>query len=403
MRILLSEGQSTSAREAVTALGLSGHEVEVADPSALCFCRFSRFVRKVHRVPPIASDPLGYLDAVVAILRTARFDVLVPIHEQGYAFAKAPRRLTPLTAVALPSFDAYDAVFRKYNFSRLLAELGISQPPTQKVASIDQLRQRPFPFLLKADIGTASRGTWVVHNGRELEEALARSRHVAGELLVQEFMSGDVEHAQAVFAQGKMIAIHGYRQVARGVGGGEAIKESVARTNVQDDLARIGHRLRWHGAFSVDYIYSGGTPYYIDGNPRLVEPMSALLAGVDLMGLLLDVSAGKEVSGELVTGRPGVRTRLAMQAILGTARASGSRLSILQELVELAAGRGRYRNSTEELTPFRIDALSAVPLVMTTLIALVNPGLAASLPSRGWGAQLLTHQSADAIRDWPDQ
>ena len=168
-------------------------------------------------------------------------------------------------------------------------------------------------------------------------------------------MSGDVEHAQAVFAHGKMMAIHGYRQIARGVGGGEAIKESVRRTEVQSGLTRIGHRLRWHGALSVDYIYSDGTPYYIDGNPRLVEPMSASLAGVDLVGLLIDVSAGKEEGRGLLVGRPGVRTRLAMQAILGTARASGSRLSILRELVELAAGRGRYRNAAEELTPFRVQ------------------------------------------------
>ncbi len=185
----------------------------------------------------------------------------------------------------------------------------------------------------------------------------------------------------------------------------EAVKQSrkvFAGRSVQSGLTRIGQRLRWHGALSVDYIYSDGTPYYIDGNPRLVEPMSASLAGVDLVGLLLDVSAGKEEGRGLLVGRPGVRTRLAMQAILGTARASGSRLSILRELVELAAGRGRYRNATEELTPVRTDALSAVPLVATALIALYNPRLAASLPSRGWGAQLLTYQSADAIRDWPE-
>ena len=392
MRVLLSEGQSTSAREAVTALGLAGHEVEIADPHTLCFCRFSRFVHRVHRVPPIATDPRGYLESMLAILQTGRFDVLLPIHEQGYAFAKAARRVTPLAGVALPEFDAYDAVFRKLGFSRLLGELGLPQPATEKVVSIDQLKQRPFPFLIKMDIGTASRGTWAIHGPAQLEEALSRSASEAGELLVQEFMTGEVGHAQAVFAHGRMIGIHGYRPIARGAGGGAAVKESVRRSDVESDLSRIGQRLRWHGALSVDYLCSGGRPHYVDCNPRLVEPMSASLAGVDLMGMLLDVSVGREAGREVVVGRPGIRTRLAMQAVLGTALSSNSRLSIIRELFRLAAGRGLYRDAVEELTPFRKDPPSAVPLAMATLIVLVNPGFAASLPSRGWGGQLLTHE-----------
>ena len=61
MRILLSEGASTSAREAITALGLAGHHVEVCDPDPHCLARFSRFVRKLHRCPPLGADPQGYL------------------------------------------------------------------------------------------------------------------------------------------------------------------------------------------------------------------------------------------------------------------------------------------------------------------------------------------------------
>ena len=43
LRVLVSDGSSTSAREAVTILGLSGHHVEVCDPSRYCLARFSRF------------------------------------------------------------------------------------------------------------------------------------------------------------------------------------------------------------------------------------------------------------------------------------------------------------------------------------------------------------------------
>ena len=39
LRVLVSEGNSTSAREAVTILGLSGHHIEVCDPAPFCLTR----------------------------------------------------------------------------------------------------------------------------------------------------------------------------------------------------------------------------------------------------------------------------------------------------------------------------------------------------------------------------
>jgi len=88
MRILLSEGASTSAREAITALGLRGHHVEVCDPDPHCLGRFSRFVRKFHHCPPLGTDPHGYLAFILDLISGGQFDVLLPIHEQGLLFAK---------------------------------------------------------------------------------------------------------------------------------------------------------------------------------------------------------------------------------------------------------------------------------------------------------------------------
>ena len=86
LRVLVSEGNSTSAREAITILGLAGHIVEVCDPSPVCLGRFSRFVGKFHRCPGLRDDPAGYLAFVEKLLAERPFDVLLPIHEQGFLF-----------------------------------------------------------------------------------------------------------------------------------------------------------------------------------------------------------------------------------------------------------------------------------------------------------------------------
>src|ERR1700760_782371 len=107
LRVLLSEGSSTSAREAVTILGLAGHHVEICDPSPWCLSRYSRFVRKFHRCPGLRTDPAGYLAFVERLIDSGDFDVLLPTHEQGFLFARMQSRLQGRIGVALPAFSSY--------------------------------------------------------------------------------------------------------------------------------------------------------------------------------------------------------------------------------------------------------------------------------------------------------
>jgi predicted ATP-grasp superfamily ATP-dependent carboligase len=401
LRVLLSEGSSTSAREAITVLGLAGHIVEICDPSQVCLGRFSRFVSKFHRCPGLRDDPAGYLSFVEKLLAERRFDVLLPIHEQGFLFARVKQRLETRVGLALPVFESYRAAHSKAGFSRLLDELRLPQPATRIVTSPGELRDAVrFPCVVKTSIGTASRGIWFVRDETALTMALQElgaKDAFAGEVLVQNLVAGATEKAQAIFSHGKLLGFHAYRQIAAGAGGGEAIKQSVRRPGVRADVATIGERLGWHGALSVDIIMpEQGSHLFIDCNPRLVEPMSAYLAGLDLVELLLEVSSGKTPSAAPAS-REGVRTHLAMQALLGCAAQGGTRREIFRECILVAARRGPYADSVEELTPVRRDWISAVPLAMTALALLANPKLAGTLATKGWGAHLLGIESIRLI------
>jgi predicted ATP-grasp superfamily ATP-dependent carboligase len=394
LRVLVSEGNSTSAREAITILGLSGHHIEVCDPAPFCLSRFSRFVAKFHRCPAMRADPAGFLRFVEQLLASGHFDVLLPIHEQGFLFARVLSRLQARAGLALPDFESYRLAHSKAGFSRLLDRLNLPQPATRIVASESELRAAiRIPCVVKTSVGTASRGIWFVRDERDLQSALqelsARGAY-DDEVLVQDLVAGTTEKAQGVYCRGELLGFHAYRQVAAGAGGGEAIKQSVDRPQVRAHLATIGEKLAWHGALSVDFIMPdvGGAPLLIDCNPRLVEPMSAYLAGTDLVGLLLRISLGKTPDA-LPESREGVRTHLAMQALLGCASRNGTRREILRECWNLWTGAGPYADSTEELTPVRLDWISMVPSAMIALLLLAAPKLAATLATRGWGAHLL--------------
>jgi predicted ATP-grasp superfamily ATP-dependent carboligase len=400
LRVLLSEGSSTSAREAITVLGLAGHHVEVCDPSPWALARFSRFVKKLHRCPPLRDDPDRYLAYVERLLASHTFDVLLPTHEQGFLFARVQKRLTPGVGLALPSFESYRTAHSKAAFSRLLSTLRLPQPATRIVTSERALREAVrFPKVVKTSVGTASRGIWFVREANDLERAvreLVEGNAFVGEVLVQELLDGTVEKAQSVFCRGKLLGFHAYRQVLPGIGGGEAIKESVGRPAMRDMLAKIGERLAWHGALSVDYLMPAhdSMPRLIDCNPRLVEPMSAYLAGTDLVGLLLQVSRG-ETPEPLPDSRTGVRTHLSMQALLGLASRGGTRRDLLRECWRLGRARAPYAESLEEMTPVQSDRFSALPLAMTAALLLARPKSAMTLARGGFGAHLL---SLDSIR-----
>lgn len=394
LRVLLSEGGSTSARQAITVLGLAGHHVEICDPSPLCLGRFSRFVRAVHRCPPLRRDPAGYLDFVTELLAARRFDVLLPIHEQGLVFARAVDRIAALIGVALPSYGSYRTAVTKAGFSRLLKTLGLPQPPTRIVTAEAELREaaRP-PCVIKTSVGTASRGVWRVIDQATLDRAvreLVASDGFAGEVLVQDFVAGRIEHAQAVFDRGALLALHAYRQVASGAGGGPARKLSTRSDEIRQDVATIGATLGWHGALSFDLIrpVTDARPLYIDCNPRLVEPMSAQLAGLDLVDLLLRLSLGEHPPAA-APSRDGVRSHLGMQVLLGCALGGGTRRDVMRECARLMLRQPPYAGSAEELTPVRQDWSSVVPLAATALILLAQPSRAAALAAKGWGDHLL--------------
>jgi hypothetical protein len=402
LRVLVSEGSSTSSREAVTILGLSGHHVEVCDPSPWCLSRFSRFVRKFHRCPGLRNDPAGYLALIEQLLADGKFDVLLPTHEQGFLFARVAHRIAGRAGIALPAFENYRQAHSKAGFSRVLDRLEVPQPLTRIVTSAQAVRDAiRFPAVVKTSVGTASRGIWFVHSADDFEGALrdlAASDAFTSEVLVQDLIAGTTEKAQSVFCRGQLIGFHAYRQVAAGIGGGEAIKQSVSRPVVRTYLEKIGQALDWHGALSVDYLMRSDNdpPLLIDCNPRLVEPMNAYRSGVDLVGLLLRISLG-ETPEALPASINGVLTHLAIQALLGCGARGGTRRDIVRECRYLVARRGPYAGSSEELMPVQLDWLSAVPLAMTAALLLASPKLAVKLARGGFSAHLLDLRSIRAI------
>ena len=410
IRVLVSEGSSLSAREAITALGTAGCHVEVCDPNGLCLARFSRFVKRLHRCPHFASDPVGYYRFVRDLLKAGPFQVLYPAHEQAFLFARQREALSGLVGVPVPTFDAIEKVQGKVATVATFAALEIPTPPSEIVHDQAELPSAVarvgLPCYVKADIGTASGGVWRVTDetsfGDALRGLISQNAFEAG-VVVQAHAPGAFERAYAIADHGRLIAVHTVRQLLAGPRGGDIQKVSVDRPGVRAHVAQLADGLGWHGAMTLDYLHdeAGNTARFIEVNPRLAEPGNAVLSGLDLPMLLVRLALGERLD-EQPLGRIGVRTHMAIQAIVMAAAGGASRSEILRTIAALIQKTGRFRDSRESLTPTRIDPLSVIPAAGAVAIALfIRPTAWEWLAAKQVSSYALTQPAAQAIREMP--
>jgi len=406
-RVLLSEGSSTSAREALYALG-PHYTIDILDPSPFCQARFSRYVRRWHRCPAYAKEPLAYLKFLVELLRKERYDVFFPTHEQAYLVARAEKLLRPLVGIATPAFSAVDRVQDKAKFAQLCAELDIPQPKTAIVRTRSELK-RAFapPQFIKPAHGTAGQEVTLVRQQSELQAAgdrLEAAGLLDGEhdVLVQEAVTGPQEDIGVFFQDGRLLSYFGARTLQVGVGGSPMARSSIRRPEAAEHMARLGRHLNWTGPIGLGYILDvrDGQPKFIDANPRIGETFHGLLAGVNGPDLCVRMALGEQLQ-PIPPGKEGVRTYPGMINLISAALESGSRLGVLRELLRQWRGSGIYENAENGIMRLPEDGWSVIPATAVAGLLLASPAAARRLVAKTVENYSLPGEAAAGIRDLP--
>lgn len=269
----------------------------------------------------------------------------------------------------------------KVSACKALADTGLQQPGSVVLVSgMEALEQCEalLPAYVKTPIGTASTG--VRRAGTPSELASIVADYVAqgyfengGKLLVQKEIQGSLIMVCGVFDYGRLKAWHACVRVREGIAGGASKKVSLPLPILGEDLQALGDLLNWHGALSLEALLEDGRPLYVDVNPRIVEPTNGLLAGVDLVEELLDVSLGKEVESRPPKhGIEGVETH---QLILAMMKATEEgRVMLLVEVFKALMGLDQYRGSVEELTPLEGDVVRSLLLLVCLFLGLIVGG-----------------------------
>ena len=404
--VLLSEGSSLSSRRAITALGPLGYQIDVCDPNPACIGRFSNFVRRFHRCPTWSENPSDYLDFIFHRLNRGRYDVLLPVHEQAFLFSAVRDQLVSKVGITISDFSSFALLQSKAAFAGLLANLGLPHPRTNLVNSRSQLEgMSHFPYYVKAPYSTAGCGVWRIDNVEDRSQAIStleKQGLLTGrtDIVVQDVAIGVLCQAQAVFEQGRLVAVHCTSQQAEGIGGSQSARLSVDHPVVRQHLAMLGRHLDWHGPLTLDYLFDPATeePAYIEANPRLVEPMNAVMSGVNIAEVLIRLSLGESFGQEPVKiGRFGVRSHSLLATLLGLADRGESRLRLVNEAFSAILKHGAYKDSLEDLTPITTDWQSLIPMAFVGLQLLESPARAKQIAGRAVSTYALTQEAVEKI------
>jgi predicted ATP-grasp superfamily ATP-dependent carboligase len=407
LTILLTEGASSSARQALYALGPQ-HTIDVLDPSPWCQCRFSRLVRRWHRCPSFARDPCAYLTYLGRILAQNHYDVLFSTHEEVFLLARVREKLLQMVASALPEFSAVVQLISKLKFVELLDRLQLPHPESTVIRTRAEIGAwNRFPQYLKLEMSTAGQGVRLVQSRHEMQAALdalaASGKWADGEpLLLQRPAEGQQAVARAVFRRGQLVGVHMSELRVRGVGGSAVARASCLHPPVVDHLRQIGERLAWHGPLFVDYFYdpATNTPYYVEADPRIGDTANATLSGVNVCQQCVDVAMDCD-TGQALEQSHSVSSHAGFLLLISRALEGASRRDILAEMRRQWRRQGIYTDSVDEMTQVRADWLSAVPYAWIATRLLVSPKSAARIVRRTVENYSLSQEAASRISQMP--
>ncbi len=265
--------------------------------------KLSRYCRLPFDYPVSTAGADAFVDAVREFAREHCIDLVVPITDWTLQPLSEQREsFQGISCVALPPREAVTAAADKFHTVELARSLGIGVPRTWLIQSAAEIASLPEALLLvikdrfsvrwrdgKAIFGSVSYAV----GKREVERLVSERLHVAGDVLVQEFVSGKGIGLSFFIAEGEVYLPFAWERI-REVdprGSASSCRRSIS---VDDKLGSLSSRLMqaigFQGIAMVEYkALSDGSAVLMEINGRPWGSIGLPIAsGIDYPRYLID-------------------------------------------------------------------------------------------------------------------
>jgi predicted ATP-grasp superfamily ATP-dependent carboligase len=284
-RILVLDGHSAAALPVTRSAGRAGHWVAVgANRGVFAAAKLSRYCRMVLDYPVSTSEAQAFVQSILEFVRANQIDLVVPLTDWTLGPLSVEReRFSGLCPLAMPSHSAIEFASDKFRTIELAQEVGIGVPKThlvQSLADLSGLKEFEFPAVVKDRFSVR----WIqqkavfgvvayAYSPQDLQKRVADRLEKAGDVLVQEFVSGQGIGFSCFVAGGKSFLPFQWLRVREVDPRGSA---SSARKSISLDDALVSqsqqliNRMGFEGIAMVEYKRTSDGPLIlmeVNGRP----------------------------------------------------------------------------------------------------------------------------------------
>lgn len=305
IRVLVLDGAGKQTLAMVRGLKEIGCEVTVLCKSKLDACYASNLPDHRLLLPEMAEINDRYIEKLLELVSTGRYDVLMPIGELSTnPVTQHEEEFRPYVKIACAPRETYIKAFNKQITFDTAMENGIPCPYTRhsKQDLEDYLSHCTFPIIIKPRQGLGSIGFHKFETEQEFRERLADPSFDPDEYVIQEFVEFENRIGTNLFMDQKgnictSYAVDVLRWFPIDAGAGVLIV-TVDAHEVLQHAGSLLKALQWKGFANVAFMIDKKT-----GEPRLLEingriPASvkmAYLCGCNISRQLLEMVYDQDV------------------------------------------------------------------------------------------------------------
>jgi protein-tyrosine-phosphatase/predicted ATP-grasp superfamily ATP-dependent carboligase len=229
---VLVVGDDTRAFLAIVrSLGRQGVAVHAAPTNFCSPALHSRYLEKVHLLPPPTDDGAAWLSALESLIRAERFSLVIPCTDRSLLPLHAHRRrFAGLTRLAIPAPEHIDVLFDKMRTREVAASLGIGLArgfcPDRPPNAGDVFGQLGSPVVVKPrrsvdpDALHRQEQVQIVATPAELEAAVAD--RALGSYFLEAFFPGFGLGVSVLADRGAILQAFQHHRVHQAAGGGSS-------------------------------------------------------------------------------------------------------------------------------------------------------------------------------------
>jgi carbamoyl-phosphate synthase large subunit len=216
-------------------------------------------------------------------------------------------------AILGTSPDSIDAAEDRFRFAAVLDELGIPQPESATVRSLEEARRAAskltYPILVRPSYVLGGRAMVIVYDDLSLEGYFNDAVEASPEhpVYVDRFLEAAFEVDVDAVSDGDHVVIGGIMEHIEqaGIHSGDSscvlptyLVDEAALATIRDYTRKIARALGVRGLLNVQYAVRDGDVYVLEANPRASRtiPFVSKATGVPLVKVALEVMLGKKLS-----------------------------------------------------------------------------------------------------------